>query len=200
MRLYATALAVLCSTALAGTAFAQRDVVMQRHQATSKSGMRDSMEKAGSNKTKYLTAANQKAIAENKARNTFTLTVEGIENGKPIPPKFAYCAANASGGTQDSSNINPAIMWTPPPEGTKSLVLLVVDKDVPASFDKANVPNQIIESKEPRQDFYHWVLVNMPPMVMVSYLPRPPTIGMLFFGTAMPMSAMSPIPVSPMLM
>ena len=40
----------------------------------------------------------------------------------------------------------------------------------------------------------------MPPMVIGPYGPREPTIGRLFFGTAIPISPMSPMPFAPIVM
>ena len=42
--------------------------------------------------------------------------------------------------------------------------------------------------------------VNIPPMSMEENGPSPPDMGMLFFGTGMPIPAMSPMPASPMVM
>jgi len=92
-----------------------------------------------------------------------TVTLGGIENGQPIPEKFAYCAPDGNGKTKDGGNINPAISWSGAPEGTKSYAILVVDPDVPASFDNANKDGQTISDAFPRQNFYHWVLADIPP-------------------------------------
>lgn len=113
----------------------------------------------------HKAAANKSAAKRAKIMGTFTLTVGGIENGAEIPETYAYCAPNGKGGTRDGENISPSIQWSPPPAGTQSLALVVVDHDVPASFDKANVPGESIEVKEPRQDFYHWVVLDIPPNV-----------------------------------
>lgn len=88
-----------------------------------------------------------------------------IANGKPIAPRFAYCAPDGKGGTFDGQNISPAINWTDGPPGTQSYALIVVDKDVPASFDNANQAGKEIPVKAPRQNFYHWVLVDIPPSI-----------------------------------
>lgn len=88
--------------------------------------------------------------------------INGIENGRPIPEKFAYCAPDGKGATKDGGNISPAIHWLNPPEATRSFALIVVDPDVPASFDNANKPGQEIAARSPRQSFYHWVLTDIP--------------------------------------
>jgi len=91
-----------------------------------------------------------------------TVTLNDIGNGQPIPGKFAYCIPDGSGGAKDGGNVSPAITWSAGPTGTKSYVLLVVDKDVPASFELANQVGKIIPADFHRQNFYHWVLINIP--------------------------------------
>lgn len=90
------------------------------------------------------------------------LTVGGFDNGKPIPEKFAFCAPDGKSKTKEGGNINPEIRWSGAPKEAKSFALLVVDSDVPASFDNANKEGKTIAKNAPRQDFYHWVLVNIP--------------------------------------
>ena len=43
--------------------------------------------------------------------------------------------------------------------------MIIVDRDVPASFDLANQSGKTIPNDFPRQDFYHWALVDIPPSV-----------------------------------
>jgi len=100
--------------------------------------------------------------APEKAYPAIDLKVGGIENGKQIPEKFAYCAPDGNGKTINGGNISPAIHWLNPPAATQSFVIMVVDPDVPASFDDANKPDKEIRAKTPRQDFYHWVAVDIP--------------------------------------
>lgn len=166
MRATAFATALLAAAFLPHHAFAQRDIMLQRQKSSGKSELRGTLTKPAPHpNSRIRTAGEQKAEAANKARDSFTLTVGGITGGQPIPPRFAFCRPDGRGSVRDGANINPAISWSPPPPGTRSLVLLVVDKDVPATFDKANVPEQVIGENEPRQDFYHWVLVDIPPTV-----------------------------------
>lgn len=98
------------------------------------------------------------------ASPAFALEVSlgGISNGDPIPPTFAYCMPNGSGKTQPGKNLNPQIRWSNAPAETKSFAVLVVDPDVPADFTDANKEGKTIPSGAPRQDFYHWVLVDIP--------------------------------------
>lgn len=86
----------------------------------------------------------------------------GMRDGGPIPEKFAFCKPDSKGATKDGGNLNPAVRWSGVPAETKSLVLLVVDKDVPASFELANQKGKVIPKDFARQDFYHWVLTDIP--------------------------------------
>jgi Raf kinase inhibitor-like YbhB/YbcL family protein len=97
------------------------------------------------------------------AQEKLEVTVGGVENGV-IGDKYAFCIPNEAEHIGPGENISPAISWSPGPEGTQSYAILVVDPDVPgesamASFNKEG--ETIAESAE-RQDFYHWVLVDIP--------------------------------------
>ncbi len=89
----------------------------------------------------------------------------GIKNNSAIPSRFAFCMQAGKNATKDGGNLNPQINWSGAPEGTKSFVIIVVDKDVPASFDNANHEGKVIAKDAPRQNFYHWVMADIPPTV-----------------------------------
>ena len=88
--------------------------------------------------------------------------LEGIKEGAQIASKYAYCMPDGKGKTQNGGNISPAISWMGAPAKTKSFAIIVVDKDVPANFETANKEGKTIPTDFPRQNFYHWVLVNIP--------------------------------------
>jgi Raf kinase inhibitor-like YbhB/YbcL family protein len=90
------------------------------------------------------------------------LTVNGVANGAPISPKFAFGDIPDDGVFKLSDNINPAVTWNDAPTGTKSFALIVHDPDVPSSGDDVNQEGKIVPADLPRVDFYHWVLVNIP--------------------------------------
>ena len=82
--------------------------------------------------------------------------------GGKIPEKFAYCAPDGKGKTQNAQNISPEIHWSGAPKETKSFAIVVVDPDVPAKFDDANKEGKTIAKDLPRQNFYHWVQIGIP--------------------------------------
>ncbi|WP_238523614.1 YbhB/YbcL family Raf kinase inhibitor-like protein [Acidilobus saccharovorans] len=65
----------------------------------------------------------------------FRLFSEAFKEGEVIPVKY----------TCDGEDISPPLSWSSPPQGTKSLALIMYDPDAPANT------------------FIHWVIYNMPP-------------------------------------
>ncbi len=91
------------------------------------------------------------------------LTIQGITEGQPIPGKFAFGVPDAAEHMQFGQNLNPAITWSDAPRETKSFVILVKDPDVPSVADDVNQEGRTVSADLPRVDFYHWVLVDIPP-------------------------------------
>lgn len=81
----------------------------------------------------------------------------------PLDPAFAFCAPDPDAHLRPGDNRNPALAWTEPPDGTRSLVLVCVDPDVPAKPDDVNQEGRTVPASLPRCNFYHWVLVDLPP-------------------------------------
>jgi Raf kinase inhibitor-like YbhB/YbcL family protein len=90
------------------------------------------------------------------------LSIEGWQDGAPIPAKFAFGKIPSEGRFETSDNISPAISWSDIPEGTKSFALICHDPDVPSSGEDVNIEGKEVPASLPRVDFYHWVLVNIP--------------------------------------
>jgi len=67
----------------------------------------------------------------------FTITSPAFTHGGAIPARF----------TADGPDVSPALTWTDPPEGTRSLALICDDPDAPVGT------------------WVHWVLYDMPPDV-----------------------------------
>src|SRR5512139_287800 len=86
-------------------------------------------------------------------------------NGDRIPPRYAAGRLDAHGEVGFSDNLNPHLAWSDLPALTRSLVLICHDFDVPSRPDDVNRPGREIPSDLPRVDFFHWVLVDLPPTV-----------------------------------
>ena len=84
-------------------------------------------------------------------------------NGDRIAERHAAGRLEAAGGVGFADNCNPHLAWTDLPPGTRSLVLICHDFDVPSRGDDVNQPDREIPSDLPRVDFFHWVLVDLPP-------------------------------------
>lgn len=95
----------------------------------------------------------------------FRVWSDSFVDNQRIPEGFAYakCDLTGTGHTVNAGNRNPQISWSTPPGGTKSLILLCEDNDVPADFSCANVEGEIIPKDAPRTTFVHWVLVDIAP-------------------------------------
>ncbi len=85
------------------------------------------------------------------------LTSSSFDNGQPLP--VALAAGKADGF---SSNRNPQLAWDEVPEGAASFVLLCVDPDVPTVPSMVGAEGVIIAQEQPRCDFSHWVMVDIP--------------------------------------
>jgi Raf kinase inhibitor-like YbhB/YbcL family protein len=79
--------------------------------------------------------ASSEPTAEEKAAPSMTLSSTAFEQGASIPKKYTCSGDNSS----------PALSWTDPPPGTKSLALIVDDPDAPGGI------------------WVHWVVYNLPP-------------------------------------
>lgn len=93
------------------------------------------------------------------------LTIEGFTDGGVIPDEFAMFKPHPEDHAQPAANRNPAIRWSELPEGTKSLALIVVDRDAPTDPTDVNVEGRSVSRDLPRADFHHCVIVNIPPSV-----------------------------------
>ncbi len=94
-----------------------------------------------------------------------TVTVEGLNPGKPIEDAYATCTADGHGGSMPAGNKSPAIRWSGAPAETESFVVMVIDRDVPADFSDANKADRTIAADAPRKSFYHWLMADIPPII-----------------------------------
>lgn len=88
---------------------------------------------------------------------------DSITDGEPIPVEFALCAPDPDEHVAMAANRNPHLGWTNVPEGVRSFAVLCVDVDVPTVGDDVNQEGVTVPADLERTDFYHWVLVDVPP-------------------------------------
>lgn len=92
------------------------------------------------------------------------LTSHSWANGERIPSRYAAGRLAPDGSVTFSENLNPHLAWTDLPPGTRSLVLVCHDFDVPSRGDDVNQPGREVPEDLARVDFFHWLLVDLPPM------------------------------------
>jgi Raf kinase inhibitor-like YbhB/YbcL family protein len=90
------------------------------------------------------------------------IEVEGFAHGEQIPERFAFGALTEDGPAPAGGNTSPAVRWSGAPEGTQSFVLVVYDPDVPQDTSKVGVEGETIGEHEPRRDFAHWLVADIP--------------------------------------
>ncbi|MCH6256263.1 YbhB/YbcL family Raf kinase inhibitor-like protein [Puniceicoccaceae bacterium K14] len=93
---------------------------------------------------------------------TLSLSIDGWNQGDPIPARFAFGKPGTDGPFAVSDNINPSIRWENTPSGTRSFALICHDIDVPSSGEDVNQEGRVVSADLPRVPFYHWVLVDIP--------------------------------------
>lgn len=93
------------------------------------------------------------------------LTSTSFQHEQPIPEKFAFGAPDPVLHIRLTDNCNPHLQWSDAPEGTRSFALICVDPDVPSKPDDVNQEGKTVPASLPRTDFYHWVMVDIPPNV-----------------------------------
>ncbi|MGE5522913.1 MAG: YbhB/YbcL family Raf kinase inhibitor-like protein [Rhodospirillaceae bacterium] len=91
------------------------------------------------------------------------LTSTSFDADGRIPEEFAFGAHDPAAHIKLSANRNPQLAWQDLPTGTRSLVLVCHDYDVPSRPDDVNKEGRTIPASLPRVDFYHWVLVDLDP-------------------------------------
>lgn len=91
------------------------------------------------------------------------LTSTSWADGGLIPPRHAAGKPDPATTVTFSDNVSPQFAWTGVPPGTKSLALICHDPDVPSRGDDVNQPDREVPADLPRVDFFHWVLIDLPP-------------------------------------
>lgn len=88
---------------------------------------------------------------------------DSFKDGERIPGEFAFCVIAPATHVALSGNKNPHLAWSDVPAGAKSLALICHDIDVPSRGDEVNQEGKTVPADLPRVDFFHWVLVDLPP-------------------------------------
>ena len=92
------------------------------------------------------------------------VTSTSFGNNERIPSEHAFCAPDPGPNhVMLGQNRNPQLAWSDVPMGTKSLVLVCLDPDVPCVPDDVNKEGRTIPASLARIDFYHWLLVDLDP-------------------------------------
>ena len=91
------------------------------------------------------------------------LTTTAFADMAPIPGEFAFAVIDPATHVKLAANRNPDFAWSDVPSGTRSLALLCHDPDVPSRGDDVNQEGRVVPASLPRVDFFHWVLVDLPP-------------------------------------
>jgi Raf kinase inhibitor-like YbhB/YbcL family protein len=93
------------------------------------------------------------------------LSIPSFTNGAAIPGEYAFCIPAREGHVTLAPNRNPELRWSGVPKGTRSLAVLCHDADAPSRRDDANQEGRTVPKTLARVDFFHWVLVDIPPTV-----------------------------------
>jgi len=86
---------------------------------------------------------------------------ESIAPGARIATRHAFCRPNPKTHVELSDNVSPHLAWSDLPAGTRSLALLWIDVNAP-SREVANKEGPLLPPEQPRADFYHLVMVDLP--------------------------------------
>lgn len=81
------------------------------------------------------------------------IKVRGIEEGQPVPEKFAFGVYSEQDHMSFGPNRNPELVWEDAPEGTRSFVVMMFDPDVPSVADDVNQEGKTVSKDIPRVDF-----------------------------------------------
>ena len=93
------------------------------------------------------------------------LISNSFADGERIPGDFAFCIPHADHHVCLGKNLNPHLAWSDVPAGTKSFAIICHDPDVPSVGDDVNQEGKTIPASLPRVDFFHWVLIDLPPNI-----------------------------------
>lgn len=85
-----------------------------------------------------------------------------LRPGERVPAQNAM-GVPGDAGPKPGPNKSPELAWSDFPAATRSFALIAVDPDAPANPADANKTDRVIRDDVARGDFYHWILVDIPP-------------------------------------
>ena len=91
------------------------------------------------------------------------LTSNSISPGKRIPSENAFAEPDPESHIRFAANRNPDLHWSGAPAETESFAIVCVDSDVPSVGTDVNREGRTVSADLPRVNFYHWLLVDLPP-------------------------------------
>ncbi len=86
-----------------------------------------------------------------------------LRDQQPIAADYAFGVVDPEQHVALGPNANPPLTWSDLPPGTRSLALICHDRDVPTQADDVNQEGRQVPAELPRADFFHWILVDLPP-------------------------------------
>lgn len=90
-------------------------------------------------------------------------TTTAFSELEAIPVEYAFGKPDPRTHVSLSDNLNPDFAWSDVPVGTRSFALICHDPDVPSKGDDVNQEGKVVPATLPRVDFFHWVLIDLPP-------------------------------------
>jgi Raf kinase inhibitor-like YbhB/YbcL family protein len=94
---------------------------------------------------------------------SMTIESSSLADGRPIPEVHAVATPTPEGRAEMAgADRSPHLRWSGEPEGTRSFAISVVDPDVPADRGRMGVEGLPLGNDEPRVDFAHWLVADIP--------------------------------------
>jgi Raf kinase inhibitor-like YbhB/YbcL family protein len=123
------------------------------------------------------------------AEDDMRLLSETFADMTTMPDDCAFGLVEPGGSVRFARNLNPQLSWHDLPRGTRSLVLINDDLDVPVDVGNFNKADAVISRGQARRSLCHWVLVDL--------APDGKPIGLGEFSNGVTMGGKPPIEVRP---